>query len=143
MHRQSKRRKNKISKIISQFRKLQTKKERIRGKTLLASMIFLFFGFILLIQTAGISLIIAIIGIIIVYGYYNSYKKGKRTHEANDVHYISSHCNNTFTGPHKKCPHCGGSVSCDVHRYTCTRCGHKFIAKRNSCPNCGSNLYYN
>lgn len=77
MHRQSKRRRNKISKIISQFRKLQNKKERIGGKTLLASMIFLFFGFILLIQTSGISLIIAIIGIIIVYGYYNSYKKRK------------------------------------------------------------------
>jgi len=90
------RKKNKISKIISQFRKLQNKKERIGGKTLLASMIFLFFGFILLIQTSGISLIIAIIGIIIVYGYYNSYKKGKHTFEAYDVHYISSHFRNTL-----------------------------------------------
>ena len=121
----------------------KAKKESIGGNVLLSAIIPLFFGFTLFIPTSGISIIIAIIGIIAAYGYYYGYKKGKRTREAYNVHYRCPHCNNTFTGPHKKCPHCGGSVSCDVHRYTCTRCGHKFIAKRNSCPNCGSNLYYN
>lgn len=122
--------------------RFKAKKRGLGKNAVKKSIIILFLGFFFSLATFGVSLILAIIAVPLIFIYYYGIKKQSYEKKEKNTTYICPYCENTYRGPQKICPFCRKKVKYDISEYKCGYCGHKFTTREDKCPNCGVGLYY-